>query len=124
MALTTAAAVRALSSGQAIPSTEDTLLGTIIGRVGVILASYCGYPPASATASPTMESATYTRYSGMGEGIRVGEDGLSLHLEPWPVTAVASIYDDPEEVYGADTLFGGAGNPGVERRHRLHAFIF
>ena len=104
MALTTAANVRALSEGGGIDSAEDTLLGVLIGRAGVALARHCGYPPASAGGAPTLESASYTRYSGDGGCWVDSRDSRILHLEPWPVTAISSIYDDTDEEYGASTL--------------------
>lgn len=104
MALTSAANVRAMSAGQGIPAAEDTFLGVLIGRAGPLIAKYCGYPPASVGASRTMESATYTRYTG-DSGVWVDpSDRRMLHLEPWPVTAITTVHDDRDEEYGAATL--------------------
>lgn len=88
MALLTAAEARVY-----IPSLSgtgsDTLLDTLISRAGAALARYCGYPPASATASPTMESTSYTiDFTGQG--------GRDLDLGLYPVTAITSVYDDPD----------------------------
>ncbi len=96
MALITAEQARAY-----LPSltgtAEDTKLDTLIARVGAQLARWCGYPPPSASGSPTMESTSYTRYLD-------GPGGRKLQLPIWPVTAIASIYDDPDLDFGADTL--------------------
>lgn len=112
MALITAAEARAY-----IPDLsgtgEDAALDVVIGRVGEQFAALCGFPPASAGGAPSMESTAYTRYYDPARAIH---DGV-LHLGVWPVTALSSIYDDPDEVYGSDTevtssdrlLVGSAG---------------
>lgn len=76
---------------------EDTALDVMIARAGEIAARWCGYPPATVGATPTMESASYTRYYDPDRGIH----GDALRLGVWPVTAVASVYDDPDEGYGS-----------------------
>lgn len=119
MALCTAAEVRdllQLTSETAL----NTLLDTYATRASVALAQWCGYPPGSSITSPSMESVTYTRYSG-DYGLRLSRDRRSLWLEPWPVTSITSVYDDPNEVYGADTLvaaadYGLRGDRGEELR--------
>ncbi len=90
MAYLTAAVVRATWLQGLVGTSEDTLIGTIIGRAEAAVARLLGYPG----AAPTIESASYTRYSG-DSGVFVV--GRKLRLEPWPVTAVTSIYDDPDE---------------------------
>ena len=103
MALLTAAQARLYLPG--ITGTgEDTTLDTLIARVGAAIAEYLGYPPASAGASRTVESATYTLYSGRRELIEIAEEGRRLCLPVAPITAVTSIYDDPNEEYGSETL--------------------
>ena len=104
MALCSAAQVRALSGGQAIPAAEDTLLGTLITRAGVVIAAHLGYPPATGAGVPTVESATYTRYTGDGGCYVSHRDRRVLYLEPYPVTEITSIHEDANEVYGSDTL--------------------
>ena len=102
MALCTAAEVRAQI--REFPSGDDSDLTTLIGYAEVMLARYCGYPPAAAGGAPTLESATYTRYSG-DTGIRVCPTGRELYLEPWPVTSITSIHDDPgNETYTSTYL--------------------
>lgn len=76
---------------------EDTNLDTLIARVEEACASWCGYPPASAGGTPTMASASRVRYLD-------GPGGRELVIDVWPVTAIASIYDDPEWTWGADAL--------------------
>lgn len=78
-------------------STEDTTLSTLISRAGAMLAAACGYPAASVGGTPSMESTSYTlRLDGPG--------GTRLRLPVGPVTAVSSVYDDPDLVFGASTL--------------------
>lgn len=80
---------------------EDALLELWIARVGAVFAAWCGYPPASAGAAPSMESASYTRYLD-------GPGGRDLVLDVWPVTAVASIYDDANWTWAAADLVASA----------------
>lgn len=86
MALITAAEARG-HIPQLTGTAEDALIDLWIARIGEVFARWCGYPPATAGASATMESAAYTRYFD-------GPGGRELTLDVWPVTAVASIYDD------------------------------
>ncbi|WP_230685362.1 hypothetical protein, partial [Streptococcus pneumoniae] len=55
-----------------------------------------GYPPASASATPTMESTSYTLYL-------TGTGGRDLYLPIRPTTAVASVYDDPDLDFTSST---------------------
>lgn len=98
MALVTAAQARLALPGLT-GTGEDTNIGTVIARVGAIFARWCGYPPASAGAVCTMESTSYTLYSGHAGHVDVLE-GRYLRLRVWPVTAISAIYDDPNEAYG------------------------
>jgi hypothetical protein len=101
MALTTASAVAANSQGLAA---ADITAAGVIARVDELLARYCGYRPASAGAAPTMESASYTLYSG-DPGVCIDpRDRRSLLVEPYPVTAITSIHDDVNEDYTAADL--------------------
>ena len=107
MALLTAAEARVY-----IPSLSgtgtDTLLDTLISRAGAVLARYCGYPPASATASPTLESTSYTLdYTGDG--------GRDLDLGLYPVTAIASAYDDPDLDFTDTAALVDSGDYGIQR---------
>ena len=86
MALITAAEAR-----DVLPAitAEGTLLDVLIGAVGAAFARHCGYPPASAGATPTMESASYTLdHDSIG--------GRDLSLRVYPATAITSVYDDPD----------------------------
>jgi hypothetical protein len=76
---------------------EDSKLSTLIDRAGELIARHCGYPPASAGGIPTIESTSYTLY------LR-GRGGSRLPLGLAPVTAIASIYDDPSLAYDSSTL--------------------
>ncbi len=100
MALITAAEAR-----QEIPeltgTAEDTLIESLILQAGGMIARFCAYPPASAGAEPTMESTSYVRYYD-------GPGGRMLSLDVRPVTAVASIYDDVDLTWGADTLIASS----------------
>ena len=109
MALATAAEVRAY-----IPTLsgtgDDTLLDTLISRFDAAAAAYMGYPKQSSGAV-SIESGTYVEYLD-------GPGGRELTVTVKPVTAVASIYDDPDLDYtdsadliasGDYTLFGVEG---------------
>jgi hypothetical protein len=70
---------------------QDTTIETLILSIGEAFALRCGYPPASVGVAATMESTSYTlRFAGRG--------GRDLTLPVWPVTAVASVYDDPTDL--------------------------
>ena len=102
MAILTAAEAR-----EFIPAltgtTDDALLNKLIASVGAAIAAYLGYPRVSATADATIESTTYTLYSGGYEG-RVIVNGDRLIFPVRPITAVTSIYDDPDQGYAAAYL--------------------
>jgi hypothetical protein len=112
MALTTAAAVAASSQGL---SAADITAAGVIGRADVLLARLCGYRPASAGAAPTLESATYTLYTGDPGVYTDPRDRRSLIVEPYPVTAITSIHDDSNEDYTAAELV--ASGDYVQRGH-------
>lgn len=99
MALTSTANVAAMAPNL---TASEAVLSALITRAGVAIARHCGYPPASAGAAPTMESATYTLYSGYPTLRR--QDGRTLIVEPYPVTSITSIHDDPDEEYGSSEL--------------------
>lgn len=66
---------------------ETTLIESLITACGAAFARRCGYPAASAGATPTMESTSYViEHDGPG--------GRDLTLKVWPATAVSSVYDD------------------------------
>ena len=93
MALTSAANVAAMAPNL---TASEAVLSALIDRAGVALARHCGYPAASPGAAPTLESATYTLFSG-GYQVR-RQSGRVLVVEPYPVTSITSIHDDPDEV--------------------------
>lgn len=97
MALITAAEARDYIPGLT-GTTMDTLLDTLIARVGAAFASACGFPPATVGVGVSMESlSTYVlRMTGRG--------GRDLVLPVWPTTAVASVYDDELLDHGAASL--------------------
>lgn len=80
--------------------------GKLIERASSAIARYLGYPQRSATGSPTIESASYTLYSGFGEpGCWVVDGGQRVLLPVRPLTAITSIYDDPDLLtYGSAYL--------------------
>ena len=87
MALVTAAEVRAQLPELASATGEDTNLGVLIDGVGEAFARFCGYLPATVSATPTMESTSYVLYL-------TGDGGRDVRPTMQPVTAVSSIYDD------------------------------
>jgi len=90
MAVVTAAEVRAY-----IPtltgSTDDTLLVTLVSRFDALASAVMGYPNQSSGAL-SIESGTYVEYLD-------GPGGRELALTVKPVTAIASVYDDPDLDY-------------------------
>lgn len=107
MALCTAAEVRAYMpdlSGTA----EDTALDVFIARIGQAFAEWCGYPAASVGGTPSMESATYTRYYDPARAVRWQGGIQYLALGIHPVTSVTSVFDDPDLAYAsADEIVSG-----------------
>lgn len=81
-------------------STDDTLLTTLAARFDQVAAAYCGYIPQSSGAM-SLESGTYVE-------IMDGPGGRELNLSAKPVTAVASIYDDPDLDYEAADLIAAS----------------
>lgn len=98
------ASLTAAEAREAIPGItgtgHDTAISEIVGRVDALIAAFLGYPPASAGAERTFETATYTLYL---HGPRFDDERI-LALGVWPVQSVTSIYDDPTLAYDADTL--------------------
>ena len=97
MAVITAAQAKAyISTLSASSSTDDTLLNTLISRFDSVAAGYLGFIRQSSGAI-SVESGTYVEYLD-------GPGGRELHLSAKPVTAIGSIYDDPDAEYTADEL--------------------
>ncbi len=80
---------------------EDTTLDRFIARAGAMMAAWCGYPPASAGATPTLEDVTHIHYLD-------GPGGRDLLLRVTPVVSITSLYDDPDRVWAAATLVAAA----------------
>lgn len=103
MTLPTAAVVRTHGLPELGASTaEDSNIDTLIARADSVLAEYCGFPAASASVDPTLESTTYTHYLN-GPSVM---DGRLIRLPVRPVTSVTSIHDDQDRdwTYGAADL--------------------
>lgn len=96
MALVTAAEVRAQIK-ELSGDSMDSALDVLIARFEAMAARWCGYPPATAGATPTFSSTSYTLYL-------TGSGGREVVFPVRPVTAVASVYDDPDGDWGATTL--------------------
>lgn len=112
MALVTPAEAK-IHIPELVGTLEDANLTTLIGRVGGAFARWCGYPPGSGPTTgliPTMESAAYVRYLD-------GPGGRELALDIQPVVSVASIYDDSDWTWGADTLVA-AGDYAISDAER------
>lgn len=75
---------------------EDTLLATLISAADAAIADHLGY------VGGTIEDTSTTLYSGDPGGVLVC--GRELWLPTDQIASVTSVYDDPNEVYGADTL--------------------
>lgn len=85
---------------------ETTLITELIDQAGHLLAAYCGYPSANGIASPTMESTSYVRYL-------TGTGGRDLVCDVGPITAVASIYDDPTLDFTSSTYLVDSGDYAI-----------
>lgn len=83
---------------------SDTLIDKLIAAVGVAIALHLGYPRIGSGTDATVESASYVVYTGGYEGCVIVDGGDRLLLPAKPCTAVASIYDDPNQDYAAATL--------------------
>lgn len=101
MAITTAAKVRTMIKGSI--ASDDSTLTTLIARVSAVVSIHLGYPPASVGVAPTLESASYTRRSG-DPGVFIDpEDRTRLYLEPYPVTAIASVHESADLTFPASS---------------------
>ena len=69
-------------------SDDDTVLGQLVDRATKAIESYC---------KRTFSSASYTEYHD-------GKGASALILKHRPVTAVTSVHDDADRVFGADSL--------------------
>lgn len=102
MALVTAAQVRELGIPALTGTGKDAdLIEPTIARATSALAQKCGYPLPSTGARPTLESATYVLYL---TGLREDPRRLPLPFDQGRVTALASVYDDPDRDWGSGTL--------------------
>lgn len=125
MALCTAAEVRAYDPS--FQSAEDSRIDLVIAAVGGVFAQVCGYPPASAGATPTMEDTTYTVYTSRGAARVCRLDGDTLLLPVSPVVSITSIHDDSDRDYAAGDLvdsgdydFDGTSGEVLLRPTRSH----
>ena len=101
MAIITAAQAKAyIPTLSASSSTDDALLVTLTSRFDAVAAAHLGYVRQSAGAF-SIESGTYIEYLD-------GPGGRELHLSAKPVTAIGSIYDDPDAEYTSDELIASA----------------
>lgn len=96
---------------------ENALLTDLIAVAGAMMARWCGYPPATVGAAPTMESTAYTRYLD-------GPGGTDLHLDVSPVTAIASIYDSSDRRYAAADLVASTDYTLTDPDHGLVALDY
>ena len=117
MALCTAAEVRAYMPDLS-GSAEDTALDVFIARIGQTFAEWCGYPAASVGGTPTIESATYTRYYDPARAVRLQGGIQYLDLGIHPVTSVTSVHDDPDLAYSStyEIVSGDRGLDGAAGR--------
>ena len=80
-------------------SGSDSELQNIINRVESNIASWLGFPVYDGGNLPSLESNTYTLYIDHPDYL----DPDILQLPIKPVTAITSVYADPDRVYTADT---------------------
>jgi hypothetical protein len=96
-------------------SADDSNVAELITRADAILAAWCGYEAATETGAPTFEDVSCTRYLP-------GPGGRDLWLPVWPVASVTSIYDDPDEAYGASTLVD-SGDYDIRDKGRIRLAV-
>lgn len=105
MALITAAEVRDRAAPTlSAASDTTTILNTLITRADGMIAAFCGYPRPTSTSARTMESASYTLYSGRGWLWVDPSNARRLIVGLRPVTAITSVHEDQEEEFGAADL--------------------
>jgi len=98
------ALITAVQARLHIPSltgdTRDADLDVIIARVVAALASWCGWPPAVYSGSPSFETATYTVYldGPVDDAVR------EIQLPVCPVQSITTIHDDPDWGYSSTYL--------------------
>jgi hypothetical protein len=117
MTLPLAAAVRGTHLPALTSTAEDTTITTLIARADALLAAWCGFPPATAGGSPTLEAATYTDYL---DGPALDERTLLLPVRP--ATSVTTIHDDKggDWAYGSDDLVASTDYTLDGRAGRVH----
>jgi hypothetical protein len=95
------AIITASEARQYIPgitgTAQDTDIDKLIARAGAAIAAFLGFPTVDGAEDPTVEQATYTEFYD-------GSPTETLTLGIFPVISVTSVHDDPDRVYGADTL--------------------
>jgi len=79
---------------------DDSTLGTLIDRAEGALAMWLRWPIPDGFGRPTLEQQTYTFFLN-GPAYA---DFMRLDLPIRPIQSITSIHDDPDRVYGADTL--------------------
>jgi hypothetical protein len=91
---------------------EDTTLGKYILRADSLMASWCGYPPSTAGADPTLEDVTYTHYFDGPSEVHA----RALYLEVSPVQSITTAKTDTIGDWAYDTTIdsGDRTLDGVE----------
>jgi hypothetical protein len=118
MTLPLASAVRSTHLPTLTGTGEDTAITTMIARADAMLAAWCGFPPASASASPTLESTTYTEYLDGPSAL----DPRALLLPVRPVASITTIHDDRDNdwTYGSADLVSSGDYVLDGRTGRVH----
>jgi hypothetical protein len=105
MALITVAEAIARSASELSSNAGTTAkLTTLIARADGMIATFCGYPRPASTSARTMESASYTIYSGSGWLEVDPSNHRRLLVAMSPLTVITSIHDDTAEEFGASSL--------------------
>jgi hypothetical protein len=106
MSLTTRANVKAFKNIATADTAHDAEIDRLIPVLGAFIARHC---------NRVIEQATVTEYHSTREG------QTTLRLKQYPVASITSLYDDPDRVYGSDTLLATTdyvledGNAGLVR---------
>lgn len=97
---------------------EDTTLDTLIARADAVLASWCGFPAASASVDPTLEATAFTEYYHAPSP----REPRLLRLRVRPVTTLTSVHWDSayDASYSTEVVSGDRTLDGVEGTIWLH----
>ena len=87
---------------KASSTNEDAWIAVLISSSLALVARYLGYAPSASGQEASLASTTYTGFRFDTYG------GESVRLPFAPITAVASVWDDPDKQFGDSALLGAS----------------